>query len=174
MKNTFIVLLALCLFSCMFSFSAVPSARVEQQKDSDKVIPLGRESEVLFYHLDGTPVAFEELFTSSKTVLFIWTTWCPHCRVELRSLNRNCPVDDEIQFYYIDAREPLARVERKIESMRLGSCITDDILLDRRGYLLYRYRIIGIPTYLFFKDGMPVYRSYFLNDRVLRRAFGNE
>ncbi len=174
MKNTFIVLLAFCLFSCMFSFLAVPSARIEQQKDSDEVTLLERESEVVFYHLDGTPVAFKELFNSPKTVLFIWTTWCPHCRVELRDLNRKCPIDDEIQFYYIDAREPQARVERKIKSMRLDSCIKDDILLDRRGYLLYRYRIIGIPTYLFFKDGMPVYRSYFLNDRVLRRAFGNE
>ncbi|UCG35549.1 MAG: TlpA family protein disulfide reductase [Candidatus Omnitrophota bacterium] len=164
MKKLSIILFSFCVVF-IFSFKAISSAILPRQKVSD---------EKIFYRLDGTSLAFKELFKSSKTILFLWARSCPHCRSELRRINRKYPFDKKIQVYYINVKESKERVEREVESMRLDKRISDNILLDRTGYVLGKYRIIGVPTYLFFKDGELIQRSHFLGENLIREIFKDE
>jgi len=183
MKNIFIALLGFCLCGCVvlikppFSKQIPTREQIPYKYKEDiaaAIIVPEVKDKYFFYHLDGTPVTSQELFSSPKTVLFFWTTWCPYCLIEIKNLNKKCPSAKGVKFYYINPRQPKEKIEEKIRSIRLKNCITDDILMDQKGHLLRRYNVIGIPTYIFFKDGAVVHRSYSFNESVLKRAFGNE
>ena len=40
-------------------------------------------------NFDGQQVSYDELIAKPKTVIFLWTTWCPYCREEIAYLNKN-------------------------------------------------------------------------------------
>ena len=83
----------------------------------------------------ATNTSFDELLQSEKLVIVdFWATWCGPCRML-------SPLLDEVEEEMAD----------KIEVVKVNVDDADEIAM--------RYRIMSIPTLLFFKNGQMVDRS---------------
>jgi thioredoxin 1 len=83
----------------------------------------------------ATNTSFDELLQSEKLVIVdFWATWCGPCRML-------SPLLDEVE----------AEMEDKVEVVKVNVDDADEIAM--------RFRIMSIPTLLFFKDGAMVDRS---------------
>ena len=83
----------------------------------------------------ATNTNFNELIADSKLVIVdFWATWCGPCRML-------SPLLDEVE----------AEMEDKVEVVKVNVDDADEIAM--------RFRIMSIPTLLFFKNGAMVDRS---------------
>ena len=83
----------------------------------------------------ATNTSFDELLQSEKLVIVdFWATWCGPCRML-------SPLLDEVE----------AEMEDKVVVVKVNVDDADEIAM--------RYRIMSIPTLLFFKNGQMVDRS---------------
>ena len=83
----------------------------------------------------ATNTSFDELLQSEKLVIVdFWATWCGPCRML-------SPLLDEVE----------AEMADKVEVVKVNVDDADEIAM--------RYRIMSIPTLLFFKNGQMVDRS---------------
>ena len=83
----------------------------------------------------ATNTSFDELLQSEKLVIVdFWATWCGPCRML-------SPLLDEVE----------AEMEDKVEVVKVNVDGADEIAM--------RFRIMSIPTLLFFKNGAMVDRS---------------
>ena len=83
----------------------------------------------------ATNTSFDELLQSEKLVIVdFWATWCGPCRML-------SPLLDEVE----------AEMEDKVEVVKVNVDDADEIAM--------KYRIMNIPTLLFFKNGAMVDRS---------------
>lgn len=150
MKKLIIILIALCLLSPCFA------------------------AERTFYTLNNEAISSEKLISYPNTILFVWATWCPSCRRELEKLSRECMSCKGINVWYVDTGEKASIVMRYANVKELSDSIRDRIILDKEGYIVQRFSVIAIPTYIFFKDGELVFKSYFCNDEIIEKVFGKE
>lgn len=134
----------------------------------------GFSAEEKFPTLDHKGIYYTKLISSKNSVLFIWATWCPSCRRELEELSRERVFFENVDFWYVNTGEDAATVKSYVEAKRLSDSIRDRIVLDQQGYIAGKFSVISIPTYIFFKDREPVFRSYFLNQEVIEKVFGKE
>jgi thioredoxin 1 len=80
----------------------------------------------------ATNTSFDELLQSEKLVIVdFWATWCGPCRML-------SPLLDEVE----------AEMEDQVEVVKVNVDDADEIAM--------RYRIMSIPTLLFFKNGQIV------------------
>ena len=83
----------------------------------------------------ATNTSFDELLQSEKLVIVdFWATWCGPCRML-------SPLLDEVE----------AEMEDKVEVVKVNVDDADEIAM--------RFRIMSIPTLIFFKNGEMVDRS---------------
>ena len=83
----------------------------------------------------ATNTSFDGLLESEKLVIVdFWATWCGPCRML-------SPLLDEVE----------AEMEDKIVVVKVNVDDADEIVM--------RYRIMSIPTLIFFKDGQMVDRT---------------
>ena len=83
----------------------------------------------------ATNTNFDELLQDEKLVIVdFWATWCGPCRML-------SPLLDEVE----------AEMEDKVEVVKVNVDDADEIAM--------RFRIMSIPTLLFFKNGQMVDRS---------------
>ena len=83
----------------------------------------------------ATNTSFDELLQSEKLVIVdFWATWCGPCRML-------SPLLDEVE----------AEMEDKVEVVKVNVDDADEIAM--------RFRIMSIPTLLFFKNGEMVDRT---------------
>jgi len=127
-----------------------------------------------FATLDEKKISYEKLISQKNTILFIWATWCPSCRRELEKLSKERIFFEGIDVWYVDVGEKVSAVKRYANAKKLNDSIKNRIILDKNGYIAQKFSVTAIPTYIFFKDGQQVSKSYFLNDQVLEKVFGKE
>ena len=83
----------------------------------------------------ATNTSFDELLQSEKLVIVdFWATWCGPCRML-------SPLLDEVE----------AEMEDQVEVVKVNVDDADEVAM--------RFRIMSIPTLLFFKNGAMVDRS---------------
>ena len=58
--------------------------------------------------------------------------------------------------------------------IKLNKCMTDKIILDKEARIERNFYIPGVPTYIFFKDGEPIYASFFWFKSILEEVYKNE
>ena len=80
-------------------------------------------------------------------VLFFWTTWCPFCRVELRSLSRRYArlTQEGIELLFIDVGES----EAKVNNFLRTNSISINVFMDKDTKVASLYSVLGVPTYVF-------------------------
>ncbi len=130
-----------------------------------------------FYTLDKKITTYEEITAHSKTILLLWTTWCPGCRTEINRLSKECDTAknrEDIKILYISEGEEESTVQRFFTKAKLNECMKNKILLDPSAYLARKFSIPGVPTYIFIVDGQPTYKSHFINDDLVNKIFPDE
>ena len=129
----------------------------------------GAEDE--FLSLGGQKYTYQSLSSSSKTIFFMWTTWCPHCRRALDSLtNGKIPLDG-IEIYYVNVGEKKAIVEKFIKKRKLTEAEKNKVILDKKGIIADKFYVSSIPVFLFFNDQELVHRSYNITKKLLDKVY---
>lgn len=98
-------------------------------------------------NLEGREVSFSD-FRGRPVILFFWTTSCPYCRGELQALNRMYQKirQDGVELLALDVGEKPAIVMDFVKRYLLDF----PVLLDRdKEVALYKYGVMGVPTYIF-------------------------
>lgn len=124
----------------------------------------------------GGVIKYEELISGAeKTVLFFWTSWCSYCRRELKKIN-NAPLDTDptVKFYYVNIGENNKSVDYIIDNLKLNDSIVKNIILDKESIFVEKYKIFGIPAYVFLKDGKMIYKTNLLNEKTVAEIFQDE
>ncbi len=121
-------------------------------------------------NLGGEEVDYQELSSSGNVVLFIWTTWCPYCVIQLDKISKQCSYAG-IKLILVNSGEKQNRVENFIERENVPKCITDDIVLDRKSTIAKKFSISGYPTFIFLKDSRYITRSYYLNKDLIKEVY---
>jgi len=128
-------------------------------------------NENVFTTLDGQTINYEKLLSSSKTVFFFWTTWCPTCVREMQYINSVYTDFSKVNIIYINGGQNSNQVRRFVESKSINQDIQKKIILDGNLLLAKKFSVFAIPTFIFFKNGEVIYRSHYLNQDLLAEIF---
>jgi peroxiredoxin len=91
--------------------------------------------------------------------LFFWTTWCPYCRIDLKTINAKYEElsRDGLKVLPINVGEPTNRVKNLLKNYNL----VFKVLLDKDAKVAYAYGLSGVPTYVLIdKKGNIVSMGY--------------
>ena len=123
------------LFSHTGSFAVQPiETKVNQPAQDFKLSDLTGQ-EISLTQFKGRPV-----------ILFFWTTWCPYCRQELSTLQKEYSniTAGGVTLLAIDIGEPKERVERFLKDRNTAF----PVLLDINSKVANSYNLIGVPTFV--------------------------
>ncbi|MDD3297173.1 MAG: TlpA disulfide reductase family protein [Candidatus Omnitrophica bacterium] len=140
------------LTSCLFLFFVLTSYAGERR----------------FTTLDGKSLSYEKIVSAPRTILFIWTTWCPYCRQEIERLSQGRLSLEGFEIYYINVGEKKAKVEKFSEMRKINGYIKSKIVVDEEGFFADKFSVVGIPTYIFLEDGKNPSKTYFLDEDLLK------
>ena len=97
--------------------------------------------------LNAKNVNMTKFREGKPAILFFWATWCPHCRMALKDLNKTAQdiENKNIKILLIDIGEGIPEVQEYAKKNKL----TLDVFLDKETSLQEPYGIIGVPTFVF-------------------------
>ena len=95
--------------------------------------------------LNDRVISLSDYKNKKAVVLIFWTTWCPYCREELKTLNQEYAglSKSSIEVLAIDIGEPKYKVENYAKSHN----IEFEVLLDLDSAVARDYDLMGVPTY---------------------------
>jgi peroxiredoxin len=132
--------------------SEKPAAEEQRQKEPAPDFTL--------QDLDENAFILSSYKDKQPVILFFWTTWCPFCRQELKTLKGLYPQlkKEGLELFAIDAGEPKHRVDNFIKKYMLDF----KVLLDRDTNVAYSYDISGVPAYVLVdKKGYIVFKGHY-------------
>lgn len=141
------VLISVFSVSCMQAKE--PEAKGKNIAKDFKLQDLSQNTITLSSYKDKQPV-----------ILFFWTTWCPFCRNELRTLKAMYPElkKEGLELLAINLGESAYKVDKVVKD----NALTFKVLLDKDTAVAYSYGIIGVPTYFFVdKKGYIVFNDHY-------------
>ena len=96
--------------------------------------------------LDGTMISLSDYKGKQPVLLFFWTTWCPFCLKEIKTLDaqRQYYADKGIAILAINAGEAPSAVSRLVKNYTIGLTI----LLDEQDTATRAYHVLGVPTFV--------------------------
>lgn len=103
-------------------------------------------SDIILNDLEGSPVNLSGP-ESKPAILFFWTTWCPSCRKEIKTLNQKYArmKEEGVTLFAVNIGESEYKVQRFFKDYALNF----RVLLDRDGRAADNYNVFGVPTYVF-------------------------
>lgn len=110
--------------------------------------------------LKQNTITLRDYRNRKAVVLFFWTTWCPFCRKEIKTLNNHYSrfAGDGVELFAVNIGEHPDKVGKFIK----GFSLLYQVLLDTGGDVARSYGIQGVPTYIFInKKGEVTYRGYY-------------
>ena len=154
-------ILGLSFIFILFTFLSMSCAQAKDKEINSQAAPDFRLQDIHknYYTLSS--------YREKKPVLlFFWTTWCPHCRRQLRVINDKYPelFKKGWELLSIDVGESPEKVDRFLRNYSLSYKTLFD--LDTR--VAESYDILGVPAYILInKEGEIVFRgNYFPQDRL--------
>ena len=117
----------------------------------------------------GETISTEEIESQDKAISFFWTTWCPHCLSQMKTILSECQniLDKGFSIYFINVQE----TTRKVSAFKKKLNITLPIIMDSDGSIAYKYRVYGIPTFIFLKDGEELDRVNSISMKLLDKIY---
>ncbi len=109
---------------------------------------------------DGKQVSLRRFLGKTPVLLAFWATWCPHCNAAVPDINRmhaELSPGGKLRILALDYRES----ERKVRAFIAEKKVGYTVLMDRRGDVARKFRVVGIPTYILIdRRGRVVYRGH--------------
>ena len=110
----------------------------------------------------GEQVSLGQFIGKKPVLLVFWATWCAICTEEVPVINKmhsEPPTSGNLQILALDFMES----EKKVNTFISSKKVAYPVLLDRRGRVARKYKVVGIPTYILLdRDGKVVYRDHTL------------
>lgn len=131
-------------------------------------------AEELFWDLEGNPVKYSQLVSSPKTVIFTWAIWCPYCRKALESFSKQCTSFEGIDIIYLNIGDVESKIKRYASQRKIKDCVKKKIILDERSIFAEKFSLTGLPSYIFFKDGEFLAKSFYFNEELLNDIFEDD
>jgi len=106
-------------------------------------------------------------------VLFFWTTWCPFCREELRTLKELYPklTKEGWELFAINIEEPAYIVTKAVTKYDLNF----KVLLDLDTTVAHAYNILGVPTYILVNiKGQVVFRDHYFPQKEYKELISEK
>jgi thiol-disulfide isomerase/thioredoxin len=97
--------------------------------------------------LEGKATDLPTLAAGKPTVVNLWATWCPPCRLELPYFAEAQRQEPGVNFIFVDQGEDAVTVERYLAAARLGLV---NVLLDPGRRLSAETASTGLPLTLFY------------------------
>ncbi len=114
--------------------------------------------------LDNKSFRLSSYKGKQPVILLFWTTWCPYCREELKTINQMGEElkNKKMEVLAIDIGESLPRVSKFIKALNF----TYPVLLDQNANVAKSYGVFGVPTYVIIDDKGNIFRqeNYFPKD----------
>lgn len=120
--------------------------------------------------LQGEDLDYQAISAEGQVVLFVWTTWCPYCQIQLDNLAKQCSYSD-VDFVLVNSGERQKTVTNFVQRENLPGCIADDIVLDKNSTIAKKFSVSGFPTFIFLKDGKYLARSYYFNQDLIEKIY---
>ncbi|HEC69785.1 MAG TPA: TlpA family protein disulfide reductase [Candidatus Omnitrophica bacterium] len=122
-----------------------------------------------FTTLSGEIINTQNINSQSKAMLFFWTTWCPYCRLEIKALNnlQKELLAKDFKIFFVN----LGDDKRKVKAFKDKIGISSSIILDKKGLLASKYRILGVPTYIFLREGREIGRTNYITSFLIERLY---
>ncbi|VAX35169.1 hypothetical protein MNBD_UNCLBAC01-1198 [hydrothermal vent metagenome] len=143
MKNMVKVIIIMVLVGVSFT----PSSAMGQFffMDNEKVGKPAKD--FTLKTLTGEEVNFTQYRDGKKAIIFFWATWCPHCRTQIKELNKTHKnfADKGIQLVLVDQGEKATTVAAYMKKNKINLTV----LLDKDSSLAEPYGLIGLPTFIF-------------------------
>ena len=156
-KNIFIVLaLTAALFilapelNLGFCMGSAPAKAVEAQAP-DFTLP----------DLEGKEITLSSFKEKNSVILFFWTTWCPYCRRDLKTLQADYAQMSAqgVKLLTVD----IAETKAKVQMFARENLLTLPVLLDADMAVAQKYQVFGVPTFVGIgKDGAIKFNRNFL------------
>lgn len=121
--------------------------------------------------LDDMEVSYDYLTSKPKTILFLWTTWCPYCREELDYLNKQDSLYPGVEIIYWNVGENKKVVERLLNVLKAKDSIRKKIVLDYKNMIVDKFSIVGFPTFIFLKGREVVSIENYMDDDLVADIF---
>jgi len=97
--------------------------------------------------LSGKTTDLRTVAAGKPTVVNLWATWCPPCRLELPYLGTAQRVEPGISFVFVDQGEDPVTVERYLAAVRLDLA---NVMLDPGIKLSSEMGSPGLPITMFY------------------------
>lgn len=136
------------------------------------VLGFSREAfagDIILNDLNGKAVNLSG-YKGKPAILFFWTSWCPYCRKETKTLNQLYPQmkKEGITVFAVNIGEP----DYKVKGFFKDYGLTFNVLLDKEGKLANHYDVIGVPTYIFLdKTGQVILQAHSLPENYQSLLF---
>ena len=159
MRKTSRVLAIALLVFCVFNNSYAMGQWLHSMKKPTVV------ADFSLYDLDNNKVTLSDFLGQKQLILFFWTTWCPHCRTQIGSLNTLSEElkEKNIVILAIDVGESPERIRKFIAKHP----VFVPILLDLDTNVADSYGIIGVPTFILVaKDGSIKFHDNYLPENI--------
>lgn len=155
-------LLALTL-SILLATAAVIPARAARAGPPEGTVPAGGSGEKLDFTLPdmrGNPVSLDTFRGKKPVLLVFWATWCPGCNEAVPEINRihaESGGGKRLEILALNYKESEAKVASFIREKQVAY----PVLLDKRGTVARKFRVLGIPTYILIDAaGRTAFRGY--------------
>lgn len=133
--------------------------------------PLESASIITLNGLNGTTYTYEEISCHPQVVIMVWTSWCYFCRKKMHEIECDLLDSSNTHFFFINAGERESTVNTFIRKQKIANCIIRNILLDKNAALTEKLDIVGVPAFIFLKNGSIVHKGYTFNDSLMERVF---
>jgi peroxiredoxin len=103
---------------------------------------------VRLQRLDGAEVDMVARIKDKPGIFFFWTTWCPHCREQIKALNaKRAQIEKKgIVVEFIDVGEDKETVEQFLAGQKIADI---NVLLDYHTAASEIYAVYGVPSMYF-------------------------
>jgi peroxiredoxin len=143
-----------------FMLLAAPLAAMENGSGSKRLI---------LQDISGKEVDVVSFAQSSKKplLLFFWTSWCPYCMRELKTINqRKQALGDSAELFAVNAGESKGIVERIARNYKLEM----RVFMDEHGQVTDAYGIVGVPAFVLLdQQGAVVFNGNSFPDAAIRK-----
>ena len=124
-----------------------------------------------YYDLSDTKFTYDELLSKSKTVLFVWATWCPTCREKVKEFTSTANLRDDVNIVFLEAGEKRSEVLSTLKYLEVPETMYSLFYRDPFQEIMNRFSITVVPTVIFFQDGKVVKTSHTLTSGLIDQAY---